>query len=334
MEKIGPLKYGDVSADATNMVVVLSIILVLLFSACGNSAPVSRNVNKLKNNSDTSDQIPSYKDELTATPEPCPKHPVMFLHGLMGGSRGSFVGVVKHFESLGCKVLLPEVSPVNSTELRAGQVADQIKRFLSSTSSNKVNLVAHSQGGLDARYALSKLGMGSSVASLSMLSTPNNGSPLADLALKDLGNPLSKLFLSFGFNSLASVSNVGGGGTNNSSESAMRALSTAYLRDTFNPNTPDVAGVLYQSWAGRTGPGTKDRIKSTLTLTQAYLAKQVGENDGMVSVASAKWGEFKGVLDADHLDLGGSKMGDVGSDQFDHIKFLEQLLRELRSKGL
>jgi triacylglycerol lipase len=257
----------------------------------------------------------------------------MFLHGLMGGSKMSFAGVIKHFEGLGCKVTLPDVSPVNSTELRAAQVTDKIRQFLSSTSSTKVNIVAHSQGGLDARYALSKLGIGGSVASLSMLSTPNYGSPLADLVLKDLGNPLSKMFLSFAFNSLSGVSNTNGG-QNNDSTSAMRALSTAYMRETFNPNTPDITGVLYQSWAGRTGPGTKDRNKDTLWATQAYLAKQAGQNDGIVSVASARWGEFKGVLDADHLDLGGTKMGDSGAGQFDHIKFLEQLLRDLRAKGL
>ena len=309
------------------------LILLVLVSACGPSGPTSRNTVKQKIDNGAENQIPAPKDDLPITPGPCPKQPVMFLHGLMGGSKTSFAGVVKHFEGLGCKVILPDVSAVNSTELRATQVADKIRQFLSSTSSAKVNIVAHSQGGLDARYALSKLGMAGSVASLSMLSTPNYGSPLADLVLKDLANPLSKIFLSFAFNSLSGVSNTDGG-KNNDSTSAMRALSTVYMRETFNPNTPDAPGVFYQSWAGRTGPGTKDRTKSTLTLTQGFVAKQAGENDGIVSVASARWGEFKGVLDADHLDLGGTKMGDAGAGQFDHIKFLEQLLRDLRAKGL
>ena len=315
------------------MVFFKFLILLVLVSACGPSGPASRNAIKQKIDNGAANQIPTPKDDLPITPGPCPKQPVMFLHGLMGGSKTSFAGVIKHFEGLGCKVILPDVSAVNSTELRAAQVADKIKQFLSSTSSTKVNIVAHSQGGLDARYALSKLGMGGSVSSLSMLSTPHYGSPLADLALKDLGNPLSKIFLSFAFNSLSGVSNTGGG-QNNDSTSAMKALSTAYMRETFNPNTPDVTGVLYQSWAGRTGPGTKDRNKSTLTLTQGFVAKKAGDNDGIVSVASARWGEFKGVLDADHLDLGGTKMGDAGVGQFDHIKFLEQLLRDLRAKGL
>jgi triacylglycerol lipase len=316
------------------MVFFKSLILLVLVSACGPSGPASRNtINKQKINDGAANQIPAPKDDLPITTGACPKQPVMFLHGLMGGSKTSFAGVIKHFQGLGCKVTLPDVSAVNSTELRTTQVADKIKLFLSSSLSAKVNIVAHSQGGLDARYALSKLGMAVSVASLSMLSTPNYGSPLADLVLKDLGNPLSKIFLSFAFNSLSGVSNTDSG-QNNDSTSAMRALSTAYMSGTFNPNTPDASGVLYQSWAGRTGPGTKDRNKDTLWATQAYLAKQAGDNDGIVSVASARWGEFKGVLDADHLDLGGTKMGDGGADQFEQIKFLEQLLQDLRAKGL
>ena len=317
------------------MVGIKATILLLLISACGSSSPPLRSdlSQKQKNKNGAGDQTPLPNDTAPTTPEPCPKYPVMLLHGLMGGSRGSYVGVVKHFESLGCKVMLPDVSPVNSTEVRAGQVAEQIRKFLTSTSSTKVNIVAHSQGGLDARYALSKLGLGTSVASLSMLGTPNQGSPMADLVLKDLANPLSKVFLSFGFNSLSSVSNTSGS-QGNDSALAMRALSTAYLRDTFNPSTPDVAGVLYQSWAGRSGPGTKDRLKSSLALTQIYIKNQAGENDGMVPVTSARWGEFRGVVDADHLDLGGSKMDDAGANQFDHLKFLHELLRDLRAKGL
>jgi len=272
-------------------------------------------------------------DATPVTPETCPKFPVVFLHGLMGGSRGSFIGVIKHFQSLGCKVLLPEVSPVNSSEFRAAQVVEKIKTFLSDTKAAKVNIVAHSQGGLDARYAISKLGIASSVASLSMLSTPNYGSPIADLALKDTKNSLSKLFLNLAFGSMASVSNTSDGKSNDTT-AALKALSADYMKNTFNPNTPDVSGVMYQSWAARTGTGSKDRIKESLILTERYLKKQAGENDGMVPVSSAKWGEFRGVIDADHLDIGGTKMGDSGPDQFDHLKFLDGLLKELRTKGM
>src|SRR5207249_8887306 len=43
-----------------------------------------------------------------------------------------------------------------------------------------VNIVAHSMGGLDARYAISQLGLGGRVASLITIGTPHLGTPLAD----------------------------------------------------------------------------------------------------------------------------------------------------------
>jgi triacylglycerol lipase len=266
------------------------------------------------------------------TPEPCPRYPVLFLHGLMGGSRTTYKGVTEHFESLGCKVKVPDVSPVNSSELRGGQLVDIVRNFLRVTGAPKVNLVAHSQGGLDARFAISRLGLASTVASLSMLSTPNRGSPLADLAMKDMNSPLSKLFISSGFGTVSDMTNSNGSDSNDTAV-ALQSLSTTYLNQTFNPNVPDVPGVLYQSWAAKTGPGTKDVIKLNFKLTQSYLAKQAGDNDGMVPVSSAPWGIFRGVLDADHLDLTGSKAGDDAPGQFDHIQFLYSLLSELRASG-
>jgi triacylglycerol lipase len=155
---------------------------------------------------------------------------------------------------------------------------------------------------------------------------------LADLALKDMNNPLSKIFLSSGLGTIADITNSNGSNSNDTAI-AMQSLSTTYVNQTFNPAAPDAPGVLYQSWAARTGPGTRDQIKVNFKLTQQYLLKQGGENDGMVPASSAPWGIFRGVLDADHLDLSGGKIGDEGPGQFDHLKFLHALLSELRANG-
>jgi len=311
-----------------NNLIVLSILSGCALTSASSPRPDNKN---------TASKVPNSKsnlptDYLPTTPEPCPRYPVIFLHGLMGGSKGSYKGVAQHFESLGCKVRVPDVAPVNSSEFRGTQLAGIIRQYLVETGAPKVNIVAHSQGGLDARYAVSKLGLAGSVATLSMLSTPNYGSPLADLAIKDMKNPLSKLFLSSGLGTISNTTNSNGSDSNDTA-AAMKALSTTYMNFTFNPNVPDVPGVLYQSWAARTGPGMKDKTKLNFSLTQKYLAKQSGENDGMVAVESAKWGEFRGILEADHLDITGTKLGDEGVDQFDHLKFLDSLLSELRSKG-
>jgi len=313
--------------------IIRIIISCLLTSGCALISGNSRRPDKQVSAVDQPILPRAVPDDYRpTTPEPCPRYPVIFLHGLMGGSRVSFKGVSQYFESLGCKVRVPDVSPVNSSELRGGQLVDIVRNVRQVTGSPKVNIVAHSQGGLDARFAISRLGLASSVASLSMLSTPNRGSPLADLALKDMNNPLSKIFLSSGLGTIADITNSNGSNSNDTAI-AMQSLSTTYVNQTFNPSTPDAPGVLYQSWAARTGPGTRDQIKVNFKLTQQYLLKNGGENDGMVPASSGPWGIFRGVLDADHLDLSGGKIGDEGPGQFDHLKFLHALLSELRANG-
>jgi triacylglycerol lipase len=69
-----------------------------------------------------------------------------------------------------------------------------------------------------------------------------------------------------------------------------------------------------------------------LALSHGLLKLRSGANDGMVPVTSTKWGQFRGVLDADHLDLVGLKLEDFKST-FNHLKFLDTLVTELSAKG-
>lgn len=308
------------------------LVVIVSTSSCALISGNSRRSEKPINSAEQPSLPRANPDYKPNTPEPCPRYPVIFLHGLMGGSHVSYRGVYQYFGSLGCQVNVPDVDPVNSSEKRGGQLVDIVRSVLTATGSQKVNIIAHSQGGLDARFAISRLGLAPSVASLSMLSTPNRGSPLADLALKDMDNPLSKLFLSSGLGTISDITNANGSSSNDS-VAAMQSLSVTYVTQSFNPTVPDIPGVLYQSWAARTGPGTRDTTKVNFKLTQNYLAKKTGDNDGMVPSASAAWGIFRGVLDADHLDLTGTKVGDDEPGQFDHLKFLYSLLSELRAHG-
>ncbi|GAA5920607.1 hypothetical protein JCM1841_001470 [Sporobolomyces salmonicolor] len=95
-------------------------------------------------------------------------------------------------------------------------------------------------------------------------------------------------------------------------------LTPSFLRDVFNPSTPDVEGVKYYSIAGRTD---KIPIWHPLWLPkvvldgaeQARIAQGVAAppewrgNDGLVNIDSARWGEFLGTFDyADHWEMRGS----------------------------
>src|SRR5205814_1162022 len=76
------------------------------------------------------------------------------------------------------------VPPFGTVAIRAKALAAAIVGVLAETHAAKVNIVAHSMGGLDAREVISVLGYGDRVASLTTISTPHRGSHIADVILR------------------------------------------------------------------------------------------------------------------------------------------------------
>jgi hypothetical protein len=68
-------------------------------------------------------------------------------------------------------------------------------------------------------------------------------------------------------------------------------------------------------------------VHPVLWPTHQYLARRDGPNDGVVQLASQRWGEVIAELEADHW-------AQIGwSPWFDSAEFFEELLRELRGRG-
>ncbi|MGI6722484.1 MAG: esterase/lipase family protein [Anaerovoracaceae bacterium] len=147
----------------------------------------------------------------------------------------------------------------------------------------RVNLIAHSKGGIESRYMISCLGMADKVASLTTLGTPHHGVATMD-AMRKIG--LLPFFL-FLFRSMVRL----GGGNMEGSEKALDQM-TADFMGVFNEMVPDAAGVYYQSYAfdmvsGSTDPG--------FAFFHSVIESCESDNDGLVSLDSARWGEFRGV---------------------------------------
>lgn len=97
-------------------------------------------------------------------------------------------------------------------------------------------------------------------------------------------------------------------------------LTTAFTNGIFNPRTPDVDGVKYYSIAAR-HPGLgwwhplflpqlvlEASAKASMREAEGKIGDDYEGNDGLVSVSSAKWGEFLGVIDGvDHWWMRGSR---------------------------
>ena len=126
------------------------------------------------------------------TPAPAParalpagsaaRYPIVLAHGLLGFDKirpfglEYFRGIREALERAGNDVHLVRLPPFAGVEARARALAEAIERI----EAPRVNIIAHSMGGLDARYALSRLGIADRVASLITVGTPHRGTPLAD----------------------------------------------------------------------------------------------------------------------------------------------------------
>ncbi len=110
------------------------------------------------------------------------KYPIILVHGI-ALKDVKFFKAFGHIESLlkenGHSVYTSRTDGFGSIENNAAQLKAQIKEVLQAEGVDKVNLIAHSKGGLDSRYMIDRLGMAEHVASLTFLCTPHKGSKLA-----------------------------------------------------------------------------------------------------------------------------------------------------------
>lgn len=122
---------------------------------------------------------------------------IVLVHGVLGFDRlpapvgDYFVGVADHLRRLGHRVYVADVSPTRSIRDRADEL-DAYLQTIPLVGSRRCHLLAHSMGGLDARYLLHHSDAARiRVQTLVTIGTPHWGSPVADAVKNDIGFPLS-----------------------------------------------------------------------------------------------------------------------------------------------
>ncbi len=240
-------------------------------------------------------------------------HPVVLAHGILGfdemriaGTRIEyFRGVANALSRFGIQVYCPKVPPASTISVRAQHLA----KFIQELDTKKVNIIAHSMGGLDARYALSCLNLAEHVCSLTTIGTPHRGSPLADLGAEILDKK-------FGLKTLLALFNV--------DSSVFYDFKLEKMAE-FNQRVTNLKEVFYSSIVGVTEDSSK--VNGLLLPSYLFLKQHIGANDGLVPRDSQKWGEVIAEVEADHW-------GQVGwSKYFDACAFYEELVRELSGRG-
>ena len=247
-----------------------------------------------------------YLDKLKLDEFPQPdiidlKYPMLLCHGY-----GSMSMLMKpapmhdsclRLRSFGIKSFAPNIVPYATIEIRASQWAERIKQLQEKYNYDKFNVIAHSMGGLDMRYAIHHLGVSSSVASLTTIATPHHGTSLAEIVLTTpelLKEKLNELMNWFGENVFPDQKS--------NAVAAVEQLTRNYIEDTFNPSTPDHDNIKYFSISAAVGKGTKHPLNPILRLQNQLIYQKEGVNDSFVTAESAIWGEHIGEYALSHLE--------------------------------
>lgn len=240
-------------------------------------------------------------------------HPYfVFVHGLGGFAEIRLLGkrvacfrqVKAMLEDQGLTAYFPALPTVGSVAERAQTLA----AYISHLPREQCYLVAHSMGGLDCRYFLSKFDIEHRVLGLATIATPHQGTPLADwlLTAPSLGAKLVRPWL----------------------RKALEDLTvTACQR--FNDTFPNRFDVRYLSYAG---------VRPVMEMPPWFrpwtrlLDKCAGDNDSQVPLTSATWGEFKGIVRADHLELLGWNFAcahPAMQRPFNHLSLYQRIVTDL-----
>ena len=230
-----------------------------------------------------------------------------------------FKGIRTMLKQKGYIVYHSNVAWAAGVEKRADDLKENLLKILKETQAEKINIIAHSMGGLDARHMMfndrSDGEIHQRVASLTTISTPHEGSPFADWGLDNL-TLLHSLIQKLGVDL-----------------SALKDLRTDTCK-TFNEHqdVKEFEMACKDTIKFRTYAGKQDfwGIFSGLKIPFGIIRKTENENDGMVSVRSARWRDeyFKGTLDnTDHLN----ELGWWAPDQLLANENPDELLHRIHS---
>lgn len=167
-------------------------------------------------------------------------------------------------------VINTNVEFAGSVAQRAAELKDQIETLL--PNAEKIHIIAHSMGGLDARLMIVDLGMAEKVASLTTIGTPHLGTILADRVIGWGGS----LWMDF----LQNAVRLNIAGVNDLTTAACAAFNQR-ARDAEAKN-----GVFYQTFSSFE---EGNDMFLPLFPSWAFIRGFEGRNDGLVPVRSQKW---------------------------------------------
>jgi len=259
------------------------------------------------------------------------KYPVLLVHGIAFRDKTVLIkywgSIPKKLKQNGAKIYLGGQEAYGTCRENAKILKKNVQNILKETGVEKVNIIAHSKGGIESRYLISKLGISDKIASLTTIATPHRGSKMADIILKGL--PGKKII-----GKLIDLYAKLIGDDNPMSVKAGKELTIAAMKK-FNRDVPDIKSVYYQSYSAQIDASYINPLWNKM---QKTMSKYEGDNDGLVSVKSSKWGNYRGVVTCkgkfhvSHADIVGLQFLS-GEFCFDADEFFINILKDLKKRG-
>lgn len=260
------------------------------------------------------------------------KYPIVMVHGIFfrDWQLMNYWGrVPASLIRNGASVYYGNQQSARSIPDSAEELKQTIMKVIADTGSEKVNIIAHSKGGLDTRYAISSLGLDKYVATLTTINTPHGGCDMVDYLLNKVSpkmcNQIAKRYNSI-FTKLGDKEPDFMSGIKDLSPVRLKELESKML------DSPDIS---YRSCMS-----CMKNVFSTsfLPLNLGYLVvkKLNGQSDGLVWVESAKHGTFRmvkasgirGISHGDTIDLFRENI-----EGYDVREFYINLVSELKQQG-
>ena len=265
------------------------------------------------------------------------KYPILMVHGVFFRDYKYFNywgRIPAELEFNGVTIYYGNHQSAASIENSAEELANRIKQIVSETGCGKVNIIAHSKGGMDAKVAAACFGIENLVASITTINTPHFGCEFAEFLLNKAPSFLCEKVANIYNASLKKL-----GDTNPNFLEAVADLTVTrctYITELINNFNFTNAGIYTQS----VGSCMKEAASGAFPLNLSYHLVDLFDrpNDGLVGVNSFVWGENyiylenskrNGISHGDVIDLNRENI--YG---FDVREFYVQLVAKLKNQGL
>ena len=260
------------------------------------------------------------------------KYPILLVHGIFfrDFDKINYWGrIPEELVKNGATIYYGNHSSSLAVKDSAEELAKRIKEIVKETNCEKVNVIAHSKGGLDTRYAIANLGMDKYIASLTMINTPNHGCLFADYLMTKAPNKLKKKVSSSYNFALKKL-----GDTEPDFIAGVTDL-THPKTEELNKKMKDSKNVYYQAFGSVLNHPINGRFP--FNLTNAYVKQFDGKNDGLVGIESFPIDKNFTLIETPYRR--GISHGDIVDINRENIKgfdvreFYVELVKNLKEKG-